>query len=90
VNRDDVVLERLGVLRNELVFLKGERTAARTLDAYAANTRLRKAVERSLHVAMEASLDIGRRIVAADRLRFPTTNQEVFEILAEEGIVPQE
>ena len=52
--------------------------------------RLKSAVERSLQVAIEASLDVGRRIIAIESLPHAENNQAVFQILHEAGIVPSE
>lgn len=87
---DDVILERLMLLRDEVAYLKRERDALETLDDYGEDRRLRKAVERSLQVAVEACLDIGRRIISVQGFRYPETNQDVFAILAEEAVIPME
>lgn len=87
---NDVVEERLGVLRDEVVFLKAARDTAVDLPAYAADPVHRRAVERSLQVAIEACLDIGRRVISRERLRYPADNREVFTVLAEADIVPRD
>lgn len=46
-------------------------------------------VERSLEVALEAVLDIGRTLIALERLPKPSTNEAVFEILVEAGIISE-
>lgn len=87
MDTDDVILERLFLLRDEVAYLKRERDALHAFHNYRDNTRLRKAVERSLQVAVEACLDIGRRLISLDRFRYPENNQDVFKVLAEEGVV---
>jgi len=47
-------------------------------------------VERSLHLAIEACLDIGRRLIAQGGFRYPEDNADVFRVLAEHGVVPPE
>ncbi len=84
---DAVVLERLVLLRNEIAYLKQEASQVALFQAYSGNIRLKKAVERSLQVAVEICLDIGRRLIALEGLRYPEDNQDVFRVLAEEGIV---
>lgn len=84
---NDVILERLLVLRDEVAYLKKERSAVDSFYDYQENRRLRKAVERSLQVAVEACLDIGRRIISREGFRYPDTNRDVFRVLAEEGVV---
>ena len=88
--KDDVVLERLIRLRDEIAYLQEESSRTHSLHEYVENIRLRKAVERSLQVAVEICLDIGRRIIARERFRYPEDNQDVFRILAEEGIISGE
>ena len=84
---DDAILGRLQVLRNELAYLKQERDAAPLLEAYSADGRLNRAVERSLHLAIEACLDIGRRVISLSGLRYPDTNQDVVKELAEAAVI---
>ncbi|MCX7706791.1 MAG: DUF86 domain-containing protein [Anaerolineae bacterium] len=48
----------------------------------------RRAVERSLQVAVEACLDIARQIIAIEGFRYPENNQDAFRVLVEEKIVP--
>ncbi len=87
---DEVILERLEFLRNEVVYLKQERDRLRSFQEYENNVRLRRAVERSLQVCVEACLDIGRRLIALKGFRYPEDNKDVFQALAEEGVVSQE
>ena len=87
---DDVVLERLRYLRGEVDYLKSERDRVRSFQQYKQDIRLKKAVERSLQVAIEACLDIGRRLIALEGFRYPEDNRDVFRVLAEEGVVSKE
>ena len=87
---DDIVLERLRFLRGEVDYLKSERGNVRSFQQYVKDIRLRKAVERSLQVAIEAWLDIGRRLIALEGFRYPEDNRDVFQVLGEEGVVPHE
>ena len=57
---------------------------------YSTSMVTRRAVERTLQIAVEACLDIGKHIIAQDRYRFPVDNKDVFIILAEEQIVPSD
>lgn len=87
MDTDEIIPERLLLLRDEVLYLKHERDALHTFQEYLNDTRLRKAVERSLQVSMEICLDIGRRLIALEGFRYPDDNQSVFAILAEERIV---
>ncbi len=88
--KNDLILERLEFLRNEVRYLKEERDRLRSFQEYQENVRLRRAVERSLQISIEACLDIGRRLIALEGFRFPEDNKDVFQVLAEEGVVPRE
>ncbi len=85
-----LVLERLIALRNEIAYLRSEAGDVASVQAYAGNMRLKRAVERSLQVAVEICLDIGRRIIALEGLRYPADNQDVFRILIEAHITPDD
>ncbi len=85
---DRVISERLKVLHDNLYYLYSESAQVHRYADYEADTRLRKAVERALQLCMEASLDIGRHIIALENLPHPDDNQQVFTILAGAGIVP--
>jgi uncharacterized protein YutE (UPF0331/DUF86 family) len=87
---DDAIVERLTYLRNEVSYLKQERDRVRSFREYVENVRLKKAVERSLQVAVEACLDIGRRLIALEGFRYPEDNKDVFQVLYEEGVVPED
>jgi uncharacterized protein YutE (UPF0331/DUF86 family) len=89
VDADVVIIERLTLLRDNLDYLKNERVEVRVFQAYSTNVRLKKAVERSLHVAVEACLDIARHLIAREGFRFPQDYQDTFRILAEEHIISQ-
>ena len=84
---DEIIFERLTLLRNEIAYLRSEGKGLNRLEDYRDNPRLKRAVERSLQVAVEACLDMGRRIIAEQGLRFPDDNKDVFESLAEAGLV---
>jgi len=90
VDADAVVSERLILLRNEIAYLKQEAAHVSSFKVYRENIRLKKAVERSLQVSVEICLDVGRRLIALEGFRYPDDNQDVFRVLAEEGVVPRD
>lgn len=57
---------------------------------YEENKLLRRTVERTLHLAIEACLDIGQHIIAIEGFRTPQDNQDVFVVLNETGIIATE
>lgn len=54
------------------------------------NKLLRRYVERTLHLAVEACLDIGSHVIADLRLREPEDYKDVMVVLAENDILPKE
>lgn len=57
---------------------------------YAENKLIRRTVERTLHLAVEACLDIGQHIIAREGFRRPEDNQDVFAVLHEQRIISPE
>lgn len=54
---------------------------------YAADLKTKRFVERTLQIAIEACLDLGNHIIADEGLREPEDNRDVFQVLAEAGII---
>ena len=82
----DVIRERLRLLAeytSDLSELQGVEFAE-----YEDNKLIRRFVERTLHLAVEACLDIGQQIVALEGLRTPEDNKDIFVVLAETGLIP--
>lgn len=50
---------------------------------------VRRAIERYLHLSLEAVLDISDHIIAQEGFRKPEEYREAIEILGEEGILPK-
>ena len=49
-----------------------------------------RSVERTLQIAIEACLDIGQRIIAEEGFRAPENYRDVFAVLNEAGILPDD
>ncbi len=87
---DDIIASRLKLLAEYVDELQGYRERATSFRVYLNNKMLRRAVERALQVAAEVCLDIGRRLIALEGFRYPEHNRDVFQVLGEEEVVPQE
>ena len=87
---DDVIADRLKLLAEYVDELRSYQERAATFRVYLDDKMLRRAVERALQVAVEACLDIGRRLIALEGFRYPEDNKDVFQVLAEEGVVSKE
>jgi len=55
---------------------------------YTESKLLRRAVERTLHLAIEACLDIGQHIIAREGFRLPEDNKDVIAVLGENDVLP--
>jgi uncharacterized protein YutE (UPF0331/DUF86 family) len=89
-NVDAVLTQRLRLLAECLNELEAFRREAANFSVYRDDVKLRRAVERSLQVAAEISLDIGRRIIAIEGFRYAEDNQDVFRVLAAEQVISQQ
>jgi uncharacterized protein YutE (UPF0331/DUF86 family) len=54
------------------------------------NKLLRRYIERTLHLAVQACLDIGNHLIADLRLREPEDYKDIVAVLTENGILPKE
>lgn len=83
---DREVAERLlGLLEGYVNDLRGVQSISFT--EYAADIRIKRFVERTLQIAIEACLDLGHHIIADEGLREPEDNKDVFKVLAEARII---
>jgi len=83
--QNDVLIERLRLLNEYVSDLRD--LQGLEFDAYAENKLVRRAVERTLHLAIEACLDVGQHLIAQEGFRVPEDNKGVFIVLAEEEIL---
>lgn len=61
-----------------------------TWEVYQTDKRARRFVERTLHILVEACIDIAQHIIADEKFREPTSYRETFVILTEGGILKSE
>ena len=57
---------------------------------FTGDKRLRRHIERTLQLAIEACLDIGNHLIADARLRQPQDYKDIFTVLVENGYLPEE
>ena len=83
---DRVLLER--ILADIKVNIRDLRDATDiTWEVYRTDRRARRFVERTLHITIEACIDIAQHIISDEGLREPTTYRDTFAVLAEHGIL---
>ncbi len=61
-----------------------------TWEIYRSDTRSRRFVERTIHISIEACIDIAHHIIADERLREPYSYKDAFAVLAENGILHED
>lgn len=58
-----------------------------TWEVYKTDMRSRRFVERSLHIMVEAVIDVAQHIISDEKLREPANYRDTFLVLAENGII---
>lgn len=84
----DIILRKLEKLSEYIDSLRNARDI--TWDRYETNNRDRAFVERYLHLALQTVFDITSHIISYQKWKEPETNRESFEILASNGVLPDE
>src|SRR5690606_22012980 len=79
----DLIRERLRLLEEYIRDLEDVQNLS--WEEFQENKVLRRFVERTLHLAMAACLDIGSHIISAEGYREPVYSRHVIDILAENG-----
>lgn len=87
-DKNDILHERFKLLNEYIGDLRGLQDV--NFESYEEDKLIRRAAERTLHLAVEACLDIGQRIIAQAGFRTPEDNKDVFTVLGEQGILSSE
>jgi len=64
--------------------------ASLEIEAYKADWRTQRIVERTLHLAIELCLDLADHVVADRRLRVPESGADAFRVLSEGSLLPDD
>jgi uncharacterized protein YutE (UPF0331/DUF86 family) len=86
--KKELIAARLERLRDYFRTLKKIR--AYGLQRFKDDVFIHSTAERCLHLAIESVLDIGNHIISDRGYRKPETYSEIFEILADEGVISAE
>ena len=81
----ELLLRKIAALEGYLTELDEFRHI--TVEAYRADLKTQRIVERTLHLAIETCLDLAEHVIADRRLRVPASHAEAFEILREAGLI---
>ncbi|NMB97256.1 MAG: DUF86 domain-containing protein [Clostridiaceae bacterium] len=84
----DVLLKRLTLLEEYVRDL--EEVKDKSLEEFKSDKVIRRYVERTLHMATEACLDVANHIISYEGFREPKDNKDSFEVLMEEKIIMPE
>lgn len=89
---DNIVLMKkiacLDEYLNDLKEVKNQQDL--TFAQFQHDKKLRRYVERTLHLTVESCLDIGGHIISDEGFREPVDNKDVFAVLAENSIITSE
>ena len=81
-----VLLERiLSDIKANIADLKNEQNLS--WDEYLADKKSRRFIERTMHITIEAMLDIAQHIISDEKLREPDSYRDTFRVLAENKIL---
>ena len=83
-----VVENKISSVKKYLKIL--ERYKKYSLQEIEADLDLKGAVERYLYLAVQATIDVAEATIAYKNLRKPATMGEAFQILSEEGLIPND
>ena len=83
---EEVVSRKLAMLRQHVDALRAATDI--TWEKYRTDLRARAFVERYLHLATEAVLDLGNHIVSQEGWREPKGYADLFAVLSENGVIP--
>jgi len=84
----DLLLERLSILAEYVNDLEAEMGV--TWDQFIQDKKLRRHIERTLQLAIEACLDLGNHVISDLHLREPQDYKDIFAVLVESGFLPEE
>jgi uncharacterized protein YutE (UPF0331/DUF86 family) len=86
---DRLLIEHiLGEIQTNVQALRNARDI--TWEVYRDDIRARRFVERTLHILIEACIDVAQHIITDRKLREPASYRDTFAVLAEDGVIRKE
>jgi uncharacterized protein YutE (UPF0331/DUF86 family) len=82
----DIYTRKYDLIEESIKKLSELRRENPTLDNYRRSWKDKDSAERNLQKVIEAIIDLGKMLIADKKLREPSNNREVFQILEEEGL----
>lgn len=82
----DIIIRKLASLAEYYTDLEDSKKEL-NWEIFSKNKVMRRYVERTLQIAIEACLDIASHIISYEGFREPENNQDTFQVLIEEGVL---
>jgi uncharacterized protein YutE (UPF0331/DUF86 family) len=93
-NRDTPLVDTLLIGRKlaemDMYLGQAREYAGISLDAYEKDWKTQRVVERTLQILIEACIDIANHIISDRGMRLPTTYADIFRVLRENRIIPED
>jgi len=86
----DIYTRKFDLIEESIKKLSELRRENSTLDKYRRSWKDKDSAERNLQKVIEAIIDLGKMLIADKKLREPSNNREVFQILEEKGLFASE
>jgi len=86
--QNHILHELIGLVEAELALLRKKQ--AISLDEYLGDWELQHVVERALQNAIQACIDMGARVISTMSFRKAESYHDIFDVLWEQGIIPQD
>ncbi len=83
----DIMLDRLHSIKNNLDYLQNIKEYSR--EEFSSNPDIHYRFERALHLVLEAVIVTSNHLIAEKNLKTPSTNREIFEVLADNNLLNQ-
>lgn len=86
----ELYIKKIELIEESLKRLREINSEISNLKQYKSSWRAKDIVERNLHKIIEAIIDIAKILISRKKLKEPSTNREVFEILHENNLFPSD
>ncbi len=86
----EIYTRKFEVIEESLKKLSDIKRDNPTLDQYRTSWKDKDSAERNIQKIVEAIIDLGKILIAVKKLKEPSSNREVFQILEEKGFFPSE
>jgi len=86
----EIYTRKFELIEDSLMKLSDIKRENPTINKYRNSWKDKDSAERNIQKIVEAIIDIGKILISEKKLKEPSSNREVFQILEEKGIFPLE